>query len=292
MVARKVEVSTIKRPSRRRAKTSFLPTSWTAKQRQALAGIAVASLLAVGLFVTRTERIAMSFTIVAPNGGVVINPGECTPLPEYESEFGPIKIVSNSGVEVVLPEVFWSVTGTNDCLGMFYLNLSPNSEYRVSVGNIAVGTIGPENFSSKKFEYSRTITVTRDLRGLQALIDIADYCVGDSCYWYDRRDMNFIGNKADESCSGAGRFQDLRNGTEVTVFNSKGDILGTTILRASMYVVDTSTQKVTCYFIWNLDNVPNDDDGYSVQVSSRGKVDFSREQALENDYLLATQVGP
>jgi hypothetical protein len=104
--------------------------------------------------------------------------------------------------------------------------------------------------------------------------------------------MNFTASGTDKSCSGAGRFQDLRNGTEVTVFNSKGDNLGSTVLRASMYVVDTSTQKVTCFFIWNLDNVPNDDDGYSVQVSSRGKVDFSREQAVENDYLLATQVGP
>jgi hypothetical protein len=234
----------------------------------------------------------MSFTVVAPNGGVVMNPGECTPLPEYESEFGPIKVVSDLDVDVVLPEVFWSVNSTNDCLGTFYLNLSPSSEYRVSVGNIAVGSIGSENFSSKKFEYSRTITVTRDLRGLQALVDIADYCVGESCYWYDRRDMNFTASGTDKSCSGAGRFQDLRNGTEVTVFNSKGDNLGSTILRASMYVVDTSTQKVTCFFIWNLDNVPNDDDGYSVQVSSRGKVDFSREQAVENDYLLATQVGP
>jgi hypothetical protein len=234
----------------------------------------------------------MSFTVVAPNGGVVMNPGECTPLPEYESEFGPIKVVSDLDVDVVLPEVFWSVNSTNDCLGTFYLNLSPSSEYRVSVGNIAVGAIGSENFSSKKFEYSRTITVTRDLRGLQALVDIADYCVGESCYWYDRRDMNFTASGTDKSCSGAGRFQDLRNGTEVTVFNSKGDNLGSTILRASMYVVDTSTQKVTCFFIWNLDNVPNDDDGYSVQVSSRGKVDFSREQAVENDYLLATQVGP
>jgi hypothetical protein len=292
MVARKVEVSTIKRSSRRRTKNSFLPTSWTTKQLQVLAGIAVASLLAVGLFLTRTERIAMSFTVVAPNGGVVMNPGECTPLPEYESEFGPIKVVSDLDVDVVLPEVFWSVNSTNDCLGTFYLNLSPSSEYRVSVGNIAVGSIGSENFSSQKFEYSRTITVTRDLRGLQALVDIADYCVGESCYWYDRRDMNFTASGTDKSCSGAGRFQDLRNGTEVTVFNSKGDNLGSTILRASMYVVDTSTQKVTCFFIWNLDNVPNDDDGYSVQVSSRGKVDFSREQAVENDYLLATQVGP
>jgi|688.fasta_scaffold192355_1 hypothetical protein len=292
MVARKVEVSTIKRSSRRRTKNSFLPTSWTTKQLQVLAGIAVASLLAVGLFLTRTERIAMSFTVVAPNGGVVMNPGECTPLPEYESEFGPIKVVSDLDVDVVLPEVFWSVNSTNDCLGTFYLNLSPSSEYRVSVGNIAVGAIGSENFSSKKFEYSRTITVTRDLRGLQALVDIADYCVGESCYWYDRRDMNFTASGTDKSCSGAGRFQDLRNGTEVTVFNSKGDNLGSTVLRASMYVVDTSTQKVTCFFIWNLDNVPNDDDGYSVQVSSRGKVDFSREQAVENDYLLATQVGP
>lgn len=292
MVARKVEVSTIKRSSRRRTKNSFLPTSWTTKQLQVLAGIAVASLLAVGLFLTRTERIAMSFTVVAPNGGVVMNPGECTPLPEYESEFGPIKVVSDLDVDVVLPEVFWSVNSTNDCLGTFYLNLSPSSEYRVSVGNIAVGAIGSENFSSKKFEYSRTITVTRDLRGLQALVDIADYCVGESCYWYDRRDMNFTASGTDKSCSGAGRFQDLRNGTEVTVFNSKGDNLGSTVLRASMYVVDTSTQKVTCFFIWNLDNVPNDDDGYSVQVSSRGKVDFSREQTVENDYLLATQVGP
>lgn len=292
MDARQVEVRTTKRPSRRRTRNSFLPTSWTTKQRQVLAGIAIASLLAVGLFVTRTERIAMSFTVIAPNGGVVVNPNECTPLPEYESEFGPIKVISDLDVDVVLPEVFWSVTGTKDCQGTFYLNLSPNSVYRVSVGNVAVGTIGPESFSSKKFEYSRTISVTRDLRGLQALIDIADYCVGESCYWYDRRDMNFIGNGTDKSCSGAGRFKDLRNGTEVTVFNSKGDILGSTILRASMYVVDTSTQKVTCFFIWNLDNVPNDDDGYSVQVSSRGKVDFSREQAVENDYLLGTQVGP
>jgi hypothetical protein len=292
MVARQVEDSTIKRSSRRKTKNSFLPTSWTAKQRQVLAGIAIASLLAFGLFVTRTERIAMSFTIVAPNGGVVVNPSECTPLPEYKSEFGPIKVQSDLNVDVVLPEVFWSVNATKDCVGTFYLNLSPNSKYRVSVGNIAVGTIGPENFSSKEFEYSKTISVTRDLRGLQALIDIADYCDGESCYWYDRRDMNFTVNVTDKSCSGAGRFRDLRNGTEVTILNSKGDILGSTSLRASTYVIDTSTQKATCYFIWNLDNVPNDDDGYSVQVGNRAKVDFSKELAVENEYLLGTQVGP
>jgi hypothetical protein len=292
MVARKVEVSTIKRPSRRRTKNSFLPTSWTAKQRQVLAGIAIASLLAVGLFVTRTERIAMSFTVVAPNGGVVVNPGECTPLPEYESEFGPIKVLNELNAEIVLPEIFWSATSTGDCEGTFYLGLSPNSEYRVSVGNIAVGTIGPENFSSKSFEYSKTIAVTRDLRGIQSIVAIADYCQGELCYWYDKGDINWYGDGTGEFCSGANYYKDLQEGTSVTVFDSKGNIIGSTVLGNSLYIVDSSAKKLTCYFAWNLDNIPNDDDGYSVQVGNRNKVKFSTEELVKTKYVLGLSVGP
>jgi hypothetical protein len=103
---------------------------------------------------------------------------------------------------------------------------------------------------------------------------------------------NFDANSTTGTCAGNGGFRDLRDGATVTIYDSTGKIVGTTSLYGSSYDIESvSSKRIICTFQWELKDVPNDDSGYSVEVTSRGKVFFTGDQLLKNGFFLGTTIG-
>ena len=266
-------------------------------QKQLLVGGVVAALLAVGLYFGRTEKVVVTVAINAEYGGVFTDPNSCEALPEYRNNLESISIAAATGELIPMTEITWVSTEKNLCEGTFTLSLSPLSTYDVSIDGAKAGSITEASFSNNAAEFRKTISVTRDLSGEHDLVETATYCTGPlsdwSCTWsYWDYGKNFDGDTTDGSCAGNGGYDDLRDGAAVVVYNSTGAVVGTTTLYGSSYDLESlSSRKITCTFKWELKNVPNDDGGYSVEVTSRGKVFFSSDELLDNGFFLPTIIG-
>jgi hypothetical protein len=297
MAATKRSTAVKKAAKRRLSKKPIKLGNISITQKQLLVGGVVAALLAVGLYFGRTEKVVVTVAINAEYGGVFADPNGCEALPEYKDSIEDISVTAASGEAIPMTEISWVSTEKNLCEGTFTLSLSPFSTYDVSIDSAKVGSIAEASFSSKSAEFSKTISVTRDLSGEHDLVETATYCTGPlsdwSCTWsYWDYGKNFDGDTTDGSCAGNGGYDDLRDGATVVVYNSTGAIVGTTTLYGSSYDLESlSSRKITCTFKWELKNVPNDDAGYSVEVTSRGKVFYSGDELLDNGFSLDTTIG-
>jgi hypothetical protein len=297
MAATKRTTAVKKAVTRRLSKKPIKLGNVSITQKQLIVGGVVAALLAVGLYFGRTEKVVVTVAINAEYGGVFTDPNSCEALPEYRDNLEGISVAASSGESIPMTEISWVSTEKNLCEGTFTLSLSPLSTYDVSIDGIKVGSIAESSFSSKSAEFSKTISVTRDLSGEQDLVETADYCTGTSTSWnctwsYWSLGENFDANSTTGTCAGNGGFRDLRDGATVTIYDSTGKIVGTTSLYGSSYDIESvSSKRIICTFQWELKDVPNDDSGYSVEVTSRGKVFFTGDQLLKNGFFLGTTIG-
>lgn len=85
------------------------------------------------------------------------------------------------------------------------------------------------------------------------------------------------------SCRGTGGYDDIAEGTSVTVYDAAGGVAATGSLGASTYVAGICTFKVA------VPDVPKGEKFYQVEVSHRGKIQLSREEAETGK--LATTLG-
>jgi len=266
-------------------------------QKQLLVGGVVAALLAVGLYFGRTEKVVVTVAINAEYGGVFADPNGCEPLPKYRNNLESVSVATATGESIPMTEISWVSTEKNLCEGTFTLSLSPLSTYDVSIDGTKAGSISEASFSTHSAEFRKTISVTRDLSGEQDLVETADYCTGTNANWnctwsYWSYGQNFDGTLSTGTCAGNGGFSDLRDGATVRIYNSTGTIVGTTSLYGSSYDIESvSSRRIICTFKWELKDVPNDDSGYSVEVTNRGKVFFTSDQLLKNDFFMGTTIG-
>ncbi|MFF2184575.1 hypothetical protein [Streptomyces sp. NPDC058155] len=86
----------------------------------------------------------------------------------------------------------------------------------------------------------------------------------------------------DDSCAGTGGYDDIAEGTSVTVYGAKGDVIATGSLGDS-----NSTVPGTCTYDIAVPDVPKGEKFYKVEVSHRGTLQLSAEQA-ENGELAST----
>jgi hypothetical protein len=290
------KIKAVKTAAKRRLKPIKLGSISVTRNQLFVAGI-VATLLAVGLYFGRTEKVAITVAINAEYGGVFEEPNGCEPLPEYRNNIEEISVTSAAGEAIPMTEITWVSVEKNLCEGTFTLSLSPFSTYDVSIDGAKAGSVTETNFSTHAAQFRKTISVTRDLSGEHDLVETATYCTGPlsdwTCTWaYWDYGKNFDGDSTDGSCAGNGGYDDLRDGAAVVVFNSTGAVVGTTTLYGSSYDLESlSSRKITCTFKWELKNVPNDDGGYSVEVTSRGKVFFSADELQDNGYFMPTTIG-
>jgi len=297
MAATKRTTAVKKAVKRRLSKKPIKLGNISITQKQLLVGGVVAALLAVGLYFGRTEKVVVTVAINAEYGGVFADPNGCEALPEYRNNLESISVAAATGESIPMTEITWVSTEKNLCEGTFTLSLSPFSTYDVSIDGTKVGSIAEASFSSKSAEFRKTISVTRDLSGEQDLVETASYCTGPlsdwSCTWsYYSFGRHFTTDSDEGTCSGISGFNDLRDGATVTVYDSTGKIVGTTSLFGSTYdLVSVSSRKIICTFKWELKDVPNDDAGYSVEVTSRGKVFFTADRLLNNGFFMGTTIG-
>ena len=295
MAATKRTTAVKKAVTRRLSKKPIKLGNISITQKQLLVGGIVAALLAVGLYFGRTEKVVVTVAINAEYGGVFTDPNGCEALPEYRSNLEGISVAAATGESIPMTEITWVSTEKNVCEGTFTLSLSPFSTYDVSIDGAKAGSITEANFSSKSAAFSKTIAVTRDLTGTFTLHDTADLCTGTiqswTCYWdyYFLKDISW--NIDTGSCWGTTGFDDLTDGAEVKIYDSTGRVVGNTTMKSSQYeLASLASRKLTCTFKWELSDIPNDDQGYSVEVSRRGKVFFSLDRLQENDFFMGTSI--
>jgi hypothetical protein len=296
MAATKRTTAVKKAVTRRLSKKPIQLGSISITQKQLLVGGLVAALLAVGLYFGRTEKVVVTVAINAEYGGVFVDSNGCVALPEYRDSIEDITVTAASGDTIPMTEISWVSTAKNSCEGTFTLSLSPLSTYDVSIDGSKVGSIAEASFSSKSAAFSKTISVTRNLTGTFTLRDTADRCTGTYQSWVCNWDyaflMNFDWNVDDRSCWGIYGYDDLKNGSAVKVFDSTGKVVGSTTLDNSEYGLDSvSSRKLTCTFKWELNDIPNDDEGYSVEISSRGEVFFSLDSLKDSGFFMGTEIG-
>lgn len=82
-----------------------------------------------------------------------------------------------------------------------------------------------------------------------------------------------------EGCEGTGGFEDIALGTSVTVYDAAGTIIATDALVLSEY-----DGAGSCTFDVSVSNVPAGQDFYQVEISHRGKIQLSAEEAKAGQF--------
>lgn len=81
-------------------------------------------------------------------------------------------------------------------------------------------------------------------------------------------------------CKGYRGYDDISEGTQVTVYSSSGEVLATGQLGTSTY------QGAVCEFEITVANVPGGHDFYQVEVSHRGKIAVPSDEARAGEVAL------
>ncbi|MGV9245951.1 hypothetical protein [Streptomyces sp. NPDC003710] len=76
-------------------------------------------------------------------------------------------------------------------------------------------------------------------------------------------------------CAGTRGYDDIRDGTSVTVYNAAGSVVGTGALSNSKYGEDT----YNCTFDVTVNDVPKGEKFYKVEVSHRGTLQLTADEA-------------
>jgi hypothetical protein len=87
------------------------------------------------------------------------------------------------------------------------------------------------------------------------------------------------------SCIGSGGYDDIRDGTSVTVRSETGETLATGRLGAGEYI-----DGVGCTYPITVEGV-GDAEFYRVEVSHRGEVEYSRSELEANDWSVDVSLG-
>jgi hypothetical protein len=93
--------------------------------------------------------------------------------------------------------------------------------------------------------------------------------------------LNEDATQYDGGCAGTGGYDDITEGASVTVYGAGGDVVATGALGDSTYA------EYTCRFDIAVPDVPKGEKFYKVEVSHRGTLQLSAEEA-ENGELAAS----
>lgn len=78
----------------------------------------------------------------------------------------------------------------------------------------------------------------------------------------------------EHTCDGQGGFSDIRPGASVTVYDASGTIVG-----SGAITDDGSTSSTGCQFPFTVPNVPTGSAFYQYEISHRGKLTFTADEA-------------
>lgn len=83
----------------------------------------------------------------------------------------------------------------------------------------------------------------------------------------------------DDTCHGTGGYDDIGTGTSVTVYGAKGDVVATGQLGGG-----EETGYGACDFTVNVPDVPKGEKFYKVEVSHRGTLQLTAEEAENGEF--------
>ena len=244
----------------------------------------------------RKETIVISVTVNAPYGGVFASGSSCSPLPNYLPLLSAISVTAVDQTVSTIPEAVWRAVDTNRCTRDIVLALSPDQEYSVAIGSTPLGTLDAATFITKRAEFLHSITVLRDLHGVLQLKQKADSCStrtnGWYCSWSPTWQVSLKLNEKAGTCSGTGGYDDIKRGASVKIYSSSDDLIASSeILSTSYDLVSIKSRVIYCEAVWHVIDVPNDDGGYYVEISNRGKVYFAASLLQGNGWTMNTELG-
>lgn len=98
--------------------------------------------------------------------------------------------------------------------------------------------------------------------------------------------------KAGDACFGSGGYSDIRSGTNVTLRDGDGKIVGTTTLGlGTAHTVPDLAATLTCDFAFALESVP-EVPFYSIEVSHRGTLTYGLDQMKARGWTVSLSLGP
>ncbi len=90
--------------------------------------------------------------------------------------------------------------------------------------------------------------------------------------------LNEDATEYDGGCLGTGGYDDIREGASVTVYGASGDVIATGALGDSTY------SDYTCSYDIAVPDVPKGEKFYKVEVSHRGTLQLSAEEAENGEF--------
>ncbi|MBL1287261.1 hypothetical protein JKV81_10455 [Streptomyces sp. For3] len=81
-------------------------------------------------------------------------------------------------------------------------------------------------------------------------------------------------------CEGSGGYTDIGIGTSVTVYDAAGSVIATSALLLSEFDATAGS----CTYDVAVEDVPADEDFYQVEISHRGKLQLSADEAKSGSF--------
>lgn len=140
----------------------------------------------------------------------------------------------------------------------------------VMVGGIIIlGVIRKHNAASSSASLDAQTSSSHTLTGTMSLHD----------------PTSFAGLASGASCSGSGGYSDISTDAQVTVSDG-----ASTVLAVSNLNPGKADGSGNCVFDFTVNNVPNAN-FYQVEVSHRGKLDYSYQQLSADNFQISTTLG-
>ena len=214
------------------------------------------------------------------NGGAFSN--NCTIEEDAKSliptsiEVRPVSSSSQGSIHTL--EYFPAAQG--GCVGRTSISVAPFSNSEVRDRQVVIGKIGAQEIGRGEAVLAKKVALERNLTVNFTLTDVADSCSTRSNGWYCSwsNDWSFGLQLNEKNSTGKGKngYNDIKDGTSVTVTGLENGKSSTSVLTGDSYdLPNVKTKQIVCRFKATLSGIPNDPGGYSVEVSKRGKVNFT-----------------
>jgi hypothetical protein len=182
------------------------------------------------------------------------------------------------------------------CVGRTSVNVEPFSNSEVRDQDNVIGKIGAQEISKGEAVLAKKVALQRNLIVKFTLTDVADSCrtssTGWNCSWGNDWTFGLDLNEKNSTCKGKNGYNDIKNGAQVTLTGLENGKSSTSELIGDSYdLPDVKAKRIVCSFRAVLSGIPNDLGGYSVEVSKRGKVNFTIEALRESSWNAEVSLG-
>ena len=260
-------------------------------RRNRAIGLGLVTLIAATILyvVVPSKVIFVELFVEDINGGAFSN--NCTIEKDASSliptslEVRPVSSSSQGSIHAL--EYFPAPQG--GCVGRTSISVAPFSNSEVRDRQVVIGKIGAQEIGRGEAILAKKVAIERNLTVKFTLTDVADSCSSRSgggwyCSWSNDWSFGLQLNEKNATCKGKNGYNDIKDGASVVVTGLENGKSSTSVLTGDSYdLPNVKSKRIVCSFKAVLSGIPNDPGGYSVEVSKRGKVNFTID-ALRDSY--------